>query len=324
LGFGPGVGEVYFNFANLPAVLTFFVTLLLIEKPFEMRWKRLVLISILAFSAGQVFVLLPVIAYLAWKTRQSPASAHYWVAFGVVFLAFVINYLGVKTGGGILVEDPHRERWAMMPQMLLENLFSRIYVWPLFGWQLGGLINGSAAWIYWSLCLTLFAGTLWVVQKTQAIRSMGFGLLVLVVLCSLGNYPISFLTRGYGIYEFNRLHLNWHFRHSYPIGQVVILLWCSVFYCLARLSELKGRKGLRTALMIYLLVYAYSHIHKTGFLEWREDLKWKEFAAELQEVVDRKRNGTLEGPITFNDPRGVHPRGWTPAGGKPLRFTISP
>ncbi|MGK5082511.1 hypothetical protein WDW37_04325 [Bdellovibrionota bacterium FG-1] len=314
LAIGPGTAEGFFNLCNLSSVLTFLGLLLLLEKPFALSRFKLVFLIVLLFSAGQMFLLAPFVAYLGWRTQDRRY-------FGLL-LAFIPVILINAFGNHQVGTQTHLLNYArlwLLPQILLENSVVRLLMLPFLGDHFCGLLMRNF-WIFWGAVFLVLAVAVWFARSTRTWTNEYFFPLMLCFFCLVSQYGVVAISRGYAIGQVLRNSGGpaWGLRYSYLPGVVALIFWAAVFYEIWRRA---GGRWLRLGPGIGVLLLAAHCVFSWPNIYRRVNVEWPKGAALLQQALDQRRDGTLVKPIQIEPFTWVHPMGWHPVHGR-LSVTV--
>lgn len=302
LALGPGTADVLLNFANLPNPLTLLAFLLMVERPSRMRWPRVLLVALIAASAGHVVIWLPVCAYLAWVNRSRGHAAAAVLIAGIAML----NSVGARDASqaaGSLDFDVIRE----VPRILLENGFARLVTGPFLGLGPAGFFQNTSAAIYWPALGVGLALVAWMAAREGARDRHGTVVLLLGYAGALSMLGIVAVTRSYNVRLLVRESgtLLPGIRYSFLPAAFATFIWSA---WLLRRSEGRGLRLVRRGAAAIIVLHLAA-----GFrLRFeRPDLAWDERSKRVQALLDLNRTAGQEVIITMAD-LPIHPVGWRP------------
>jgi hypothetical protein len=302
----PGGGEVMMNLCNLVTPLSLLALLVLIENPTQLSWGRFWAVLFLTASAGPVFLLAPVVIYLAW---QNGDRRYLWLFLGMlpVFAANVVGNHVIGSKNGLL----NYYNGFVIPQSLADNFAIRLFVLPILGAGRTAKLMASNALVFWPSCLA-GAAWLWVLWRRGLERSLPslaadtpIMLLFVGYACAISTFAAIAVSRSYAAHQIIRQFGDplWHLRYSYLPGAVAILLWATVLYRLFLL----GHSSRVLACAMFVAITA-NHVEQWTNYPDRGDAHWPDVAHAIQRAVDAREAKTLEAPVTLTVP--VQPAGW--------------
>ena len=303
LAIGPGTSEAFLNLANLPGPLALLGLLLLIERPFALGWRRMLVLVLIVLSSGQMVLWVPLVAYLAWA-RRSPAHA---LLAAVTVAVAVVNLVGSRQAAA----ESHLLASAgpdLVARIVLENAFLRLVPGPLLGSEVSGRLMLTSPAVFWSAAVVVFALTAAVVvreHRRDPVTTVG---LVLAYSGAVGGLAVVALSRSYAIRHLVREsgQLLWDLRYALLPGAVAILAWASWL-----LRPRASAPGWRVARIVACCAVALNAARHWPSVFPRPDLDWPERASHVQWVLDaRERTG--KGAIIELRNLAVHPVGWWP------------
>jgi hypothetical protein len=282
LATSPGTSDAFLNLANLPNVVALLGLFLLIERPFVLRgWKAIALL-VLALSAGQMVLWLPIVVYLAWTERS---RAHALVGIAICGVA-LMNVFGTRQASS----DAHLLAdvgLAIIGRLVVENAFTRLIPGPLLGAEYTRTLMQSPSRVFWSAAIAGFiaVAVLVLVEYRRAPRETT--LLVLAYAGAIGGLGVVAMSRNYAIPQLVR-----------ESGSLLPELRYSV---LAR--------GVAGCVLISNVTPNWELVYP------RQDLHWAEKSARLQGVLDDRARTGKAALIHMRD-LPVHPSGWLPNNGR--------
>ncbi len=303
---GPGTADVLLNLSNLPSTLALLGLLLLIERPFQLSAKRVVALTVLAASSGQMILWLPVVAYLAWLTR---AKAYWAVALAIVLFA-VLNLAGNHQAASAARLLDYG-RLAYIPRILAENAFTRLAPGPFFGSNWTGLLMLSPPAVFWSAAVLGVGAFAAIARGAFRADRHGTTILFLGYAGAVGIFGVVAFSRTYALPQLIREagSLHWELRYAFLPGALAMLLLTS---CLLRpLTSAALQKAGRIAYA--LIVVQVAATWPLGFP--RPDLHWPERSERVQAILDHSRRMGQPTVLTIDD-LAIHPVGWVPANGR--------
>jgi len=298
LAIGPGTGEVHLNLINLATTFTFLALLLIIELPHILSHSKLIVLVLLALSAGQMLFLIPV-AVLLWYFTRSKSYLSLSVILIVVSAVNVLGGLSAAQETGLL--SP--ELATFVPKLLIEQGFIRLFVAPFLGPWLTKLCMGWPDYLFWGiLIITMMILPLTPLGKWSRKARTNYLLIVAYIsfVATFGaisvarNYAAGFMDRQAGF-------VLWDMRYSYLPGETALLIWFAVLF-----NSTKGRISRYFAYLAISLI-AIINIAQWANIYKRPDLGWGRTAEELQPALLLRNNGLLSKNITIRNMR-IHPR----------------
>ena len=294
MSFGPGTGDLFASLCNMSSALTLLAFLILLEKPFTMSMRKILVLGFLAFSAGQIFLLTPLVIYLWYLTCEK----NYLILLGFVFLPVtLINFSGnheVGTRVGLL----NYENIKIIPIILLENFFIRLVEVPFLGARVTGWIMSQSNLIFWLTGIALLIPAHWLIRASkiekQKLKILFLGFLVMLssygVIAIARKYALSQITRGSGDSQ-------WSLRYSFLPAISVFVLWFAVLT--EWQSELKTKfKKVVPLILIIMTVHSLFYWRARW---WRRPINWTQASAQIQKALDAKRSGQLKDAVVIQN-----------------------
>ncbi len=303
----PGSGEVMMNLCNLMTPLTLLAFLLLLESPGHLGWRRFAVMLFLAASAGPVFLLTPVIAYLAART----GSVRHAALIGGMLPIFVANVVGNHVTGsqnGLL----NYSYAVLVPMALAHNFVLRLAVLPIAGSGVTSSIMTSTTTVFWTVSIgaVLAIMAIWRsgLLSTRPARLLDDQIVVLLLLgftSAVLTFGAIAVSRSYAIWQVLRQSGDplWHMRYSFLPGTLAVLIWATLLYRL----WYHGRAA-RTVAFVLLAALSVHELSQWRNVPLRRDVGWPYAAEAIQDAVDARRRGVLEHPVAAVVP--VHPAYW--------------
>jgi hypothetical protein len=295
---GPGTAEIFGNLINMSTALAMLFVLLLLEKPFEMRRGRFLVLLLLMFSSGQIVAFTPLMFYLWYRTRN---PRYLWL-LGAFVPVFVLNSIG-STEASAKVGYFALESLQVAPRAVVENFFLRFFINPWLGGVWTGEFQVTPAWVFWPTCLTVSGVFFWKSFQRGVVRTEEYRILSLTYLCTIALFGLIALMRKYAVGQVVRESgwALWEMRYSYLPGAIVLIGWFTLLFRWAP-QRLLGR-----AVLVAALVILFAHnIAQWERLYPRPDKNWPAAAHVIQEALDQKARGQLSQPLTFSG-IGLHP-----------------
>jgi hypothetical protein len=297
LAVGPGTSEVFSSLCNLPSPLTLLGLLMLLEKPFAVSGRKMVALIMLFLSAGQMFLLMPLIASLFWITRNH----RYLVLLCVLVLLTVANVIGNHTQAA---EAGYRNYGALekVPAIFAAQFFLRSLVAPFLGSALTGYFMRAPAEIFWpGIAVSIWWGA-WIISRFKSSLEK-VALLGLAYFLVSGTFVVIALSRNYALHQILResADVMWNHRYSYLPGSVAILFWFSV------VSSPAIRWAARTVTAAVLILITFHNASRFRHDQDRPDLNWAKTADHIQSALDLQKAHLLDRPIRVEGIE-VHPR----------------
>jgi hypothetical protein len=297
LAVGPGTAEAFSSLCNLPSPLTFLGLLMLLEKPFAPSLKRMAALVVFFFSAGQMFLLVPLIVSLFWITRDR----RYLVLVAVLIPLSGLNVMGNHARAA---EAGYRNYEALgkVPEIFAAQALLRLLVAPFLGASLTEYFMRAPGVIFWSGLAASAGCGAWMISRFKSSREK-LALLGLGYLLVCGTFVVIALSRNYALQQILResAALTWHHRYSYLPGSVAILFWFSV------VSDPARRQEARTVTALALLLITFHNASQFGRYHPRPDLNWPQTANHIQSALDLKKTHELHRPIHVEGIE-VHPK----------------
>ncbi len=224
LAMGPGTADVLLNLANLPNPLALLGFLLLVERPFQMRWPKLLVFALVAASAGHVLLWLPVAAYLAWVTRSRGFTA----AAAIIAAIACLNGTGAHDASNSAGSLDFRAV-SEVPRILIENGFARLLPAPLLGVRVAGAFQQTSAVIYWTVLAIGFAVFAWLAAREASVDRDGTVVLLLGYGGTIGMLGLIAISRSYNVPLLVRDSgtLLPHVRYSFLPAALATFIWSS-------------------------------------------------------------------------------------------------
>ncbi len=315
LAIGPGTGEVFFSLCNSASVLTFLALLLLIEKPFRLGALRFAALAILLVSAGQTFLLAPVVALLWYLTRDR--------RYGLFLLCFVPIIVVNTIGNHYAAGEAHLLNYGnarLIPKTMVENAVMRVAYMPILGDSLTSKVM-THGWVFWGGALVAGAVGGFLAFRKALIRRELVWTLATAYLCTIAVFGVVLIARSYAVGLSDRAagHTLWGYRYAYLSGMVALVIWCTVLFAY---FDFRKQKLKTLAACVGLVLLPWHNFNQWPVYQ-RADIHWPEGAAVLQKILDEKKSGRLHEPAVVNGITWVHPIGWGPNSGK-LEVTIPP
>jgi hypothetical protein len=297
LAVGPGTTEVFSSLCNLPAPLTLLGILMLLEKPFAVSGRKTAALILLFLSAGQLFLMTPLIASLFWITR----NRRYLVLLCVLVLVAVANSIGNHTQAA---EAGYRNYGALekVPAIFAVQFFLRSLVAPFLGPDLTGYFMRARAEVFWLGIAVSIGWGAWIISRFRSSLEKA-ALLGLGYFLVSGTFVVIALSRNYALHQIVResADLMWNHRYSYLPGSVAILFWFSV------VSSPAIRQSARTVTAAVLILISLHNVSQFPHYQSRPDLNWSKTADHIQSALDLKKAHLLDRPIRVERIE-VHPR----------------
>ncbi len=303
----PGSGEVMMNLCNLMTPLTLLAFLLLLESPGHLGWPRFAVLLFLAASAGPVFLLAPVIAYLAARTR----SVRHAALIGGMLPVFVANVVGNHVTGsqnGLL----NYSYVVLVPMALAHNFLLRLAVLPIAGSGVTPSLMTSTAVVFWTVSVgaVLAMTAIWRAgmlpsRKARLLDDQIVVLLLLGFTSAVLTFGAIAVSRSYAIWQVLRQSGDplWHMRYSFLPGAIAVITWATLLYRLC----CHGRAA-RTVAFVLAVTLSVHELSEWRNVPTRRDVGWPQAAEAIQGAVDARRRGVLEHPVLALVP--VQPRSW--------------
>jgi hypothetical protein len=303
LALGPGTADVLLNFANLPNPLALLGFLLLIERPFQMRWRKVLLFALIAVSSGHVLIWFPVAAYLAWTNRSRGHAAAAVIIAGIAF----INASGVRDASSS-AGSLNPSVIAEVPRIVIENGFARLLAGPFLGLGPAGVFQRAPALVYWPVLTVSLALFAWLAVREAARERDGTVVLLLGYAGAIAMLGLVAISRSYNVPVLVRDSgsLIPHVRYSFLPAALATFIWSA--WLLRPRPQSTARRVLRYAAAMILALHLAA-----GFpLRFdRLDLAWHERSERVQALLDLNRATGQAVVITMGD-LAIHPVGWRP------------
>lgn len=301
---GPGTPEVHFNFSNLASPLTWLAALVLLEHPLQLSFKRFLAFLLLAASAGQTVLLIPLIVALFLVTRSKTYLA-LLLSFIPIVLVNLIGNHQASTQHNLL----QYSRVLQAPQAFIENFFGRLLVIPLFGPNNSRFVMRHQL-LFWIVVAVgcyflrkLFKKENWSVKDTT------FRLLFSLFFGFVGLYVVVLVSRAYSLEQiFIRYGKpSWGLRYSCLSGCAALVIW---FSYIGRYIKTPRSRLATGWVRFLLLLLVFNNVANWKYFYFRPDLRWPERAAGIQEALDLSIRGELATEAKFALELWAHPVGW--------------
>jgi len=299
-----GTPEVHFNLANSPAHLTLFIGLIVLEQQKGLKlWHVLAMIPLVG-SSGSTVLLLPLIAYSFWNTKNR----------NFFFLFLMILSFGMANSYLTSHSDQARKllNWNMitrMPQAYWENILNRLFVLPFFGAGLSSFVMRNY-FIFYTVVVLFIAFLKFRIFKADLFKNDFIRLAAIFYLGMILLFPLVAVARSYG--SDNSIFIKfgiplWKNRYSFLPAVSSILLWT---VCLYPLFKDKDVFKARCAKIIFIII-AFNSIIVWPDIYKRKNLNWPEGAMAIDQFVSDGNTST-----SFDMQEWVHPKGWLPSDGQ--------
>jgi hypothetical protein len=303
LAIGPGTGETLLNISNLTTCLALLAIFLLIERPHEMPWPRFMALLLIGLSSGHMVVLLPLILFLWFRTRNRRTLLLFVCLLPIVAANFLGNQ---RTGEATGLLD--YSRFWMAPLVIAENFVLRLFVAPFLGAPLTGSFMQTDAIVFWPVCLAILALAILGLRRRrfdwEMTRSVGLAFLLSVttfgIIVIVRSYAVEVVQRGQG-------SILWHSRYAFLPGALATIFWFSAFG--AWIRDPSGSRWLARAARAGILVICLHDLLRWHGIYRRRDTGWPESARAIQTLLDRRARGELPEPAEVENVR-IHPRDW--------------
>ena len=312
LATGPGTSDAFLNLANLPNVVALLGLFLLIERPFVLRgWKTIALL-VLALSAGQMVLWLPIVVYLAWTERS---RAHVFVGLAICGVA-LMNIFGTRQASS----DAHllaNVGITVIGRLVVENAFTRLLPGPFLGAESTRTLMLASSGVFWSRAIAGFIAMAVILLVEYRRTPKETPLLVLAYGGAIGGLGVVAMSRNYAIPQLVRESgsLLPELRYSVLPGAAALVFWA---WWLLR-PRLRSWPWARWPWAFVQGIAAWALVSNVT-PNWemafpRPDLRWGEKAARLQGVLDGRDRTGKAAHIHMRD-LPVHPVGWLPNNGR--------
>ncbi len=288
LAVAPGTAEAFCNLSNLTTILTILALLLLLEKPFTLSIFKIAVFMVLIFSAGQLFLFIPLVLYLWYSARDNK----YLFVLGLIVTATVINVLGVASPSSKAFQSGimNYKNILSAPVVFIDNFIFRLFYMPFLGKRLTEYIIRFDVF-YWPLTMTILGGITYAITKFKLLKQKWFWMFVWAYIGSIAAFAVIAVVRNYIISRFD-WQTCWGMRYALMPAVIVLILWLS-------LLPRKLKPGLYSLLLFLLIIMIPINI----FSRWekdiikREDLNWPAQAVKIQDALDKKAAGNLKEPV---------------------------
>lgn len=288
LAVAPGTAEAFCNLCNLTTISTILVLLLLLEKPFKLNLFKLAAFFFLIFSAGQLFLFIPLVLYLWYSAKDNK----YLFVLGLIVTATAINILGVTSpsskafGFGIM----NYKNILSAPVVFFDNFIFRLFYMPFMGKRLTEYIIRFDVF-YWPLTMTILGLITYAISKFKLLKQKWFWMFVWAYFGSIAAFAVIAVVRNNIVSRFD-WQTCWGIRYSLMPAVIVLILWLSIL-------PRKLKPGLYSLLLFLVIIMIPINI----FSRWekdmikREDLNWPAQAVKIQDALDKKAEGNLKEPV---------------------------
>lgn len=306
LALGPGTAEVFLNFCNLSSALTWLFVLMLLERPHRLSISKLGTFIVLLFSAGQIFVFVPVVTALIWFTRE---KRYAWLLLAFVPVVFLnlITTTHVGTQAGWISYN----RLALEPKLLAEQFIERLLLIPVLGLHISEVLMRSSDLIFWPVSLAytvIFCRILfWDAKRTARIKTRDdverLWLMLITFCCTLLILAVTLIVRTYSVRDLIRpTGVMWGHRYAFLPGCMALVIWFTILF---RASP-RGAAKIVVFSLIFVITGQVLAVMNYRNYDERTDLHWSEQAEEIQKTIDLKNRGRLTKPVTLSGIR-AHP-----------------
>lgn len=311
----PGMVECFFPLVTLTYVLFVAVLFLLLERDdsgvWSMSGRRAVLISLLWFSVAQGLVLAPLLFHLAIHTR----NRRY-----LVCLASLAASVWLNLPAGSAALPATIPSWPSLLQVYTDNLFVRIVYLPLLGIPRLGAVLALPELAFLALSAVALALVLYVLARFATIDSSGRRLLVLATASAMTVFPLTALTRPYGMDVLLRPNLIMGGMRYDVLPSILALLLASLLL----VRPTWPRAGQVGAALLLALVA--NNVLAQSFLQPAQPFRpfvweWPRQAERIESALAKRRAGRLHRKVVVKQ---IHSRPGRPTW-QPLReLTIAP
>jgi SAM-dependent methyltransferase len=311
----PGMVECFFPLITLTYVLFVAVLFLLLERDASGVWsmsgRRAVLISLLWFSVAQGLVLALLLLHLAIHTR----NRRYLLCLASLAASVLLN---LPAGSAALPATI--PSWPSLLQVYTDNLFVRIGFLPLLGIPRMGGVLALPELAFLALSAAGLGFVLYGLARFTTIDSSGLRVLVLATGSAMTVFPLTALTRPYGMDVLLRPNLIVGGMRYDVLPSILALLLASLL--LVRPS--RPRAGQLGAALLLALVA--NNVLAQSFLQPAQPFRpfvweWPRQAERIENALAKRRAGRLHRPVVVKE---IHSRPGRPTW-QPLRqLTIAP
>lgn len=284
LAVAPGSGEVFLSLCNLTNSLALLALLMLIEKPHRLSWRKGAALMLIGISSGHTVILLPLILYLAFRTRD---RGYVYLFLGIlpILLANAIgnHHSGAETG------FLDYSKLQVAPHIVMKNFVARLFFAPFLGARETNFLLRKAHVVFWVLGAAALAGLLWAVRKTRCDREAA-GVLGLSYVLTVGTFGIIVISRAY-VADLVQRNILWDIRYSFLPGAIADLFWMWLF--LGWWRDRSSRRSLAAVGLVGMLLVAGNNLSRWRHVPERPDTHWPESARSIQLVLDQRARGEL-------------------------------
>jgi hypothetical protein len=299
----PGADESSFALCTVMYALLAGLFFLLLERDasgvWQMGWRRAILVSFLWLTVGHGILLAPLLLYLLVRTR----NPRYVLCLAALAVAVWLN----STVPNIHLPSVRPPLTALL-QVFADNVLVRLVYIPLLGGRAMNRLFALGEGTFLLLSLPVVAAVVVVLRRLAAVDAEGRRGLALAVLCVMSAFPLTTLTRNYGLVVLRRTpQMDIHQRYALVPAVVALLV---VWTALARPVQ---RRAARIAAYALLAWLSFNTVTLNPVFVAARPLPrfvsdWPQQAATLQSAVDRRRDGTLRRKVVVREiwcrPRG--------------------
>jgi hypothetical protein len=288
-----GMTECFFALITLTYVLFVAALLLLLERSDDgtwlMGWRRAAFLSFLWFSIGQAAVLVPLLLYLLWITR----NRRYLVCLGTLAVSAVLNL----TSG-----NPHapeiRPSLPQLAEVFSDNIFVRQLFLPVLGRPRLGPILALSDPAFVILSLLVLQAVAWAIARTTTIDGRGWCALAVAVACVHAVFPVTAITRYYALPTLLRPNLAFGGRYDIAPGVLALVLGAAVLAPAATRWQKTAAALLMALIAINLRAQPlYEPPQPFRPFVW----EWPRQSDRIERALSRRQSGRLRRPVVVSD-----------------------
>jgi SAM-dependent methyltransferase len=311
----PGMVECFFPLVTLTYVLFIAVLFLLLERDSSGAWsmggRRALLISFLWLSVGQGLVLAPVLLYLAIHTR----NRRYLLCLASLAVSVSLNLPAGNAGAPATMPS-----LPTLFQVFADNLFVRVLYLPLLGIPRleGVLALPEPAFLALSAVALVLAW--YVFARFSRIDSAGVRLLVIGTASTMMVFPLTALTRHYGLGVLLRPNVIVGGMRYDVLPSILALLLASAILVRPRSPRARQVGG---ALLLALVA---NNVLAEPFIQPAQPFRpfvweWPRQADRIERALAKRRAGRLRRSVVVKE---IHCRPGRPTWGPLGKLTVAP
>ncbi len=288
----PGTNESYFALSPGTYAVVCGLLFLILERDGAGRWQmgvgRALLVSFLWFSVAQGLVLAAPIAYLFWRTR----NRNYLLCLATFAAAVLLNLTSENS-----FRPEHPPGAGALARVYFENLAIRLGFIPLLPQRWFGFVRALGNAPFLLLSIVLLGGYVGKVVKERVLDAEGAHALAVAVLSAMALFPLTALSRSYGLPMLGRPQVYLAGRAALvPSVLALLLLWLW-------LARPRG-KGLPRLAATGLLAWStfcvlFEPLYQTPGPFRPFVWEWPVQAATIDEALRARRSGLLREPVVL-------------------------